>query len=183
MHLENPNSDPAPNPRPPDPPSPPPQPSVPGPGPSPPNPPDRPPIPQLFASGRGKHSPVPNLLCWNSSLFCLCRHQMRFRSVILMSVILWMATPAFSADTPIPCRFKANSESVDIQIVVGGKEYWRGTIQKDATQPVAIPAGPFIVLSKVYNPNLRTDEVVRSETHTRVCLERTALSVPLFDNR
>ena len=58
-----------------------------------------------------------------------------------MAVILFMVEPAFSAD--IPCRFKANSESVEVQIVVGGKEYWHGTIQRDGTQHVSIPEGPF----------------------------------------
>ncbi|MBX3302180.1 MAG: hypothetical protein KF693_08185 [Nitrospira sp.] len=101
-------------------------------------------------------------------------------SVVMMSIIVFMMEPAFSAD--IPCHFKAISESVDIRIVVGGKEYWHATIQKDETQHVAIPEGPFILLSKVYNSNFRTYEDVRTETHTRVCLERTALSVPLFDD-
>lgn len=98
----------------------------------------------------------------------------------MMAVILFMVEPAFSAD--IPCRFKANSESVEVQIVVGGKEYWHGTIQRDGTQHVSIPEGPFTLVSKMYNPNLRTYEDVRTETHTRVCLERPALSVPLFDD-
>ncbi|WHZ25879.1 MAG: hypothetical protein OJF51_000674 [Nitrospira sp.] len=99
-------------------------------------------------------------------------------SVVMMSMILFMVEPAFSAD--IPCRLKANSESVEVQIVVGGKEYWHGTIQKDGTQHVSIPEGAFTLVSKMYNPNLRTYEDVRTETHTRVCLERPALSVPLF---
>jgi len=97
----------------------------------------------------------------------------------MMSVILlFTAESAFSAD--VPCRFKANSESVEVKIVVGGKEYWHGTIQRDETQHVSIPEGPFTLVSKMYNPNLQTYEDVRTETHTRVCLERTALSVPLF---
>ena len=114
---------------------------------------------------------------------------MRFRidsavvrlSVVIIFVSFLMVESAFSAD--VPCRFKANSESVDILIVVGEKEHWNGRIKKNETQHVSIPDGPFIVLSKVYNPNLATYEDVRTETHTRVCLERTALSVPLFDER
>lgn len=55
-----------------------------------------------------------------------------------------------------------------------------GTIDKLQTKTISIPEGPFTVISKSYNPNLKMTEDVRTETHTRQCLEHVALAVPLF---
>jgi len=93
-------------------------------------------------------------------------------------VVIAMADLASSAD--VSCRFKSNAESVDTKIIVGGKEYWHALIEKGETKQLIIPEGPFTVVSKVYNPNLKTQEDVRTNAHTRLCMEQAALSVPLF---
>jgi hypothetical protein len=50
------------------------------------------------------------------------------------------------------------------------------------TKMVSIPEGPFKVISKVYNENLKTPEDIRTDTHTRQCRENTVLNVPLFQD-
>ena len=41
-------------------------------------------------------------------------------------------------------------------------------------------ASPFTVISKVYNQNLKVKEDVRTETHTRQCLEHVAQCSAVF---
>ncbi len=72
----------------------------------------------------------------------------------LMSV-LW-SLPAFSAD--LACRFKTDTDPVEVQVFLGGKEHWRDKIQKGEIRTVSIPEGSFTIISKVYNPNLKTTE-------------------------
>jgi hypothetical protein len=99
-------------------------------------------------------------------------------SLALLS-ILAMREVLFAAE--VSCRFKAESETTEIEILVNGKKYWTGTIEKLQTQTISIPEGPFTVISKVYNQNLKTKEDVRTETHTQQCIEQASgLSVPLF---
>ena len=93
----------------------------------------------------------------------------------LMSV-LW-SLPAFSAD--VACRFKTDTDPVEVQVFLGGKEHWRDKIQKGEIRTVSIPEGSFTIISKVYNPNLKTTEDIRAESHTRLCRQQ-AFSVPHF---
>lgn len=90
---------------------------------------------------------------------------------------LW-SIPAFSAD--VACRFKADTEPVDVEILIGGKDHWHNKIQKGETKTVTVPEGSFTIISRVFNPNLKTKEDIRTETHTRMCGQQVALSVPLF---
>lgn len=80
----------------------------------------------------------------------------------------------------IQCHFKAEAEPTEIEIVSNGKSQWSGTIDKQQTKTISVPEGPFIVISRIYNQNLKTKEDVRTETHTQQCLEHAALVVPLF---
>jgi putative phosphoribosyl transferase len=86
--------------------------------------------------------------------------------------------PALAAD--MPCRFKAESETTEIHVLVNGKTQWAGTIEKHQTRTISIPEGAFTVISKIYNPNLRMKEDVRTDAHTRQCRDQAALNVPLF---
>jgi hypothetical protein len=97
--------------------------------------------------------------------------------VTTLTGLLW-SIPALSAG--VDCRFKADTDPVEVQVLLGGKEYWHEKIQKGETKTVTIPEGSFTVISKVYNPNLKTMEDVRTESHTRLCTQRAVLSVPLF---
>jgi hypothetical protein len=100
--------------------------------------------------------------------------------VILLTVagIIGVYDVLFAAD--VPCRFKAESETTEIQVLSNGNTQWTGTIDKLQTKTISIPEGTFTVISKVYNQNLKMKEDIRTETHTRQCLEHVALSVPLF---
>lgn len=96
---------------------------------------------------------------------------------LVTSVTMGVPTTLFAAD--VQCRFKAESETTEIHIIKDGKTHWAGSIEKSETKAISIPEGPFTVISKVYNPNLKNKEDVRSDSHTRLCLEQT-LIVPLF---
>ena len=85
-----------------------------------------------------------------------------------------------SSSADVSCQFKSDAESVDTKVIVNGKEYWHAMIQKGETKKLVIPEGPFTVVSKVYNPNLKAHEDIRTEAHTRLCTEQVALPVPLF---
>ena len=75
---------------------------------------------------------------------------------------------------------QGEAETTEIEVLSNGKTQWTGTIDKLQTRTISIPEGPFTVISKVYNPNLKMKEDIRTETHTRQCLEHVALTVPLF---
>jgi len=96
---------------------------------------------------------------------------------VAFNCCIW-SIPAFAAN--VACRFKAEIEPVDVEVLVGGKEQWRDKIQKGETKTVTIPEGDFIVISKVYNSNLKATEAIRTEAHTRMCAQQDPLSVPLF---
>ena len=114
-------------------------------------------------------------------MWSLIRHVVRKPYVLLIAcastVAIGMTNSAFSSD--VSCRFKSNAESVDTKIIVNGKEYWHATIQKGETKQLTIPEGSFTVVSKVYNPNLKAQEEVRTDAHTRLCTDQVVL-VPLF---
>lgn len=80
----------------------------------------------------------------------------------------------------VDCRFRAEVETAQIEVVADGKSRWAGTIEKNQTKTIAIPDGPFSVISKLYNPNLKTTEDLRTDTHTRLCREQKVLKVPMF---
>jgi hypothetical protein len=80
----------------------------------------------------------------------------------------------------VPCRFKAEMETTEIHILSDGKTLWTGSIEKLQTKTISIAEGPFTVISKVYNPNLKNKEDIRTDSHTRLCRDQTALTVPLF---
>ncbi len=90
------------------------------------------------------------------------------------------AGPAAAATTS--CLLKA-TEPVDVTLLLEGKEYWQGKIPKGEQRTVTLPEGPFTVVSSVYNQNLKTTEDIRTEAHTRMCNQQSALSVPLFAQR
>jgi len=101
-------------------------------------------------------------------------------AMVAISSFVGVVGAAVAAD--VPCRFKAETERTEVTIVANGKTWWKGTLDKQETKTVAIPDGPFTVLSRVYNPNLQTHGDVRAEAHTRMCREQVALSVPLFSD-
>jgi hypothetical protein len=84
----------------------------------------------------------------------------------------------FGAD--VFCKFKAETDPTEVMILSNGKTSWSGTIERHQTKTIAVPEGPFTVVSKVYNSNLKTNEDIRTETHTRQCHNDVALNVPLF---
>ena len=55
-------------------------------------------------------------------------------------------------------------------------------MDKAQTKTISVPEGPFTVISKVYNQNLKAQEDVRTEAHTRQCRNDAALAVPLFQD-
>jgi len=50
-----------------------------------------------------------------------------------------------------------------------GKTLWTGSIEKLQTKTISIPEGPFTVISKVYNANLKNNEDIGTDSHTRLC--------------
>ncbi|HET9845132.1 MAG TPA: hypothetical protein VFQ02_05250 [Nitrospira sp.] len=80
----------------------------------------------------------------------------------------------------VDCRFRAETETAQIHILAKGKTWWTGTIEKSQTKTIAIPDGPFTVISKLYNANLKTTTDLRTDTHTRLCREQVVLNVPMF---
>ena len=81
----------------------------------------------------------------------------------------------------VSCQFKAQDQ-VDVKILVGENTIWAGTLAKAETKTVAIPEGPFTVMSKVYNPNLERKGEIRGRSHTNLCKESQVFAVPLFSS-
>jgi hypothetical protein len=73
-------------------------------------------------------------------------------------------------------------ETTEIHVLVDGKTLWAGSIEKTQTKTIPVPEGAFTVISKVYNQNLKAQEDVRAEAHTRQCRNDAALAVPLFQD-
>ena len=65
-------------------------------------------------------------------------------------------------------------------MLANGAILWAGSIEKLQTKTVSVPEGPFTVISKIYNENLKRKEDVRAEMHTRQCRDNAPLTVPLF---
>jgi hypothetical protein len=99
--------------------------------------------------------------------------------VLLCSgLLLALGEVAVAGD--VQCRFKAETETTEVHVLSDGKPLWAGSIEKLQTRAVSVPEGPFTVISKIYNQNLKMKEDVRTEMHTRQCLENATLIVPLF---
>jgi len=81
----------------------------------------------------------------------------------------------------VPCNFRA-TETTEVHVLADGKTLWAGSIEKTQTKTVSVPEGPFTVISKIYNQNLKAKEDVRVEVHTRQCRGGAALGVPLFQD-
>ena len=92
------------------------------------------------------------------------------------------ALPEIALASDVPCRFRATTDTTEIHVVANGKTLSTGPVEKLQTKIVSIPEGPFTVISKVYNENLKTTEDIRTDTHTRQCRENTVLTVPLFQD-
>lgn len=90
--------------------------------------------------------------------------------------------PEIALASDVPCQFKATTDTTEIHVIANGKTLWTGPIEKLQTNTVSIPEGPFTVISKVYNENLKITEDIRTDTHTRQCRENTVLTVPLFQD-
>lgn len=109
---------------------------------------------------------------------------------ILTSLLLYVFLCSLLATTfsdlvfasDVSCHFKAATETTEIHVLANGKTVWEGSIEKLQTKAIPIPEGPFTVISKVYNQNLKMKEDIRTEMHTRQCQEHAALSVPLFQD-
>jgi hypothetical protein len=101
---------------------------------------------------------------------------------MLLVSVPTMALPEISVAGDVACQFRAATETTEIHVVANGKTLWTGPIEKLQTKTISIPEGPFTVISKVYNENLKTTEDVRTETHTRQCRGNAALAVPLFQD-
>jgi hypothetical protein len=104
-------------------------------------------------------------------------HALRYAAG-LCTVLLAPVSTALAED--VHCRFKAETDRTEVTIVYKGEPRWTGTIEKGRVATVSIPEGPFIVHSKVFNPNLQTQGDVRTDAHTNMCGKEVALSVPLF---
>lgn len=101
---------------------------------------------------------------------------------ILLSSLLASTSPMIAGASEVSCQFKAATDTTEIHVVANGKTLWEGPIEKSQTKTVSIPEGPFTVISKVYNENLKTQGDVRAESHTRQCRDNAVLSVPLFQD-
>ena len=97
--------------------------------------------------------------------------------VCVILVVVGFSSTVLAAD--VQCRFKAESEATEIHVIRDGQTQWAGSIEKSETKTISIPEGPFTLISKMYNPNLKRKEDVRAELHTRLC-EKQTLTVPLF---
>ena len=105
------------------------------------------------------------------------------RLVLALSLTVLLSTfitENISIAADITCRFKSPTEPVEISVLSNGSPIWNGKIDKDNPKSVDIPEGPFTVISKVYNANLKTTGEIRAEAHTRMCQKQGSLSVPLF---
>jgi hypothetical protein len=92
------------------------------------------------------------------------------------------ALPEMALASDVPCQFKATNDTTEVHVVANGKTLWTGSIEKLQTTTLSIPEGPFTVISKVYNENLKTTGDVRTDTHTRQCRDNAVLAVPLFQD-
>ena len=97
--------------------------------------------------------------------------------IFVMSAVVGFSNPLLAAE--VQCRFKAASEATEVHVLKDGQTQWTGSIEKGETKTISLPEGPFTLISKVYNPNLKTKEDVRADIHTRLCRDQT-LAVPLF---
>ena len=96
-----------------------------------------------------------------------------------LSPLLATTSPQMALAGDADCQFKAANETTEIHVLADGKVLWSGSIEKQQIKTVSVPEGPFIVVSKLYNPNLKRKEDVRTEMHTRQCRDHV-LAVPLF---
>ena len=101
---------------------------------------------------------------------------------ILLSSLVASTSPMIAGASEVSCQFKAATDTTEIHVVANGKTLWEGPIEKSQTKSISIPEGPFTVISKVYNENLKTQGDVRAESHTRQCRDNAVLSVPLFQD-
>ena len=98
-------------------------------------------------------------------------------SLLVIAAVLGLSTPLLAAD--VKCQFKAESEATEVHVIKDGQTQWAGSIKKGETKTLSIPEGPFTLISKIYNPNLKTTEDVRAVITTRLCVKQTLL-VPFF---
>lgn len=84
------------------------------------------------------------------------------------------------AGQEVPCRLEAKTDRTEVDILSNGQTHWSGAIERHETKTILIPEGTFTVVSKIYNPNLKTEEDIRADAHTSMCRRQVALSVPLF---
>lgn len=108
---------------------------------------------------------------------------MRILTFISTALFVWgitfaIDTSAHAAD--VPCLFKSEGERVELTILVDEKVIGSETLARAETTTIAVPEGPFTVLSKVYNPNLETMGDIRAVSHTKACKPAQPISVPLF---
>ncbi|HKY72015.1 MAG TPA: hypothetical protein VJL88_08865 [Nitrospira sp.] len=96
----------------------------------------------------------------------------------LVIAFLLTSQRAFGAD--VSCQFKAPGDTTEIHVLANGTTLWAGPIEKQQTKAVSVPEGPFTVISKIYNENLKRKEDVRAEMHTRQCRNNAPFTVPLF---
>ena len=103
---------------------------------------------------------------------------------LVLCIVSWFllgTRPEIAVAGDVACQFKA-TETTEIHVLADGKTLWAGSIEKQQTTTVSVPEGPFTVISKVYNQNLKAREDVRAEAHTRQCRDTAALTVPLFQD-
>lgn len=103
------------------------------------------------------------------------------RLFVLSSIAVACALPGklFAGDER--CNFKA-TETTEAHVLADGKTLWAGPIEKTQTKTVSVPEGPFTVISKVYNQNMKAKEDVRAQMHTRQCKDDAVLALPLFQD-
>ncbi len=101
-------------------------------------------------------------------------------SCLVISValaVVGITNSVLAAD--VQCRLKAETETTEVHVLKDGETKWEGSIEKEDTRTISLPEGPFTIISKVYNPNLKRKEDIRADVHTRLCQKQT-LTVPLF---
>jgi hypothetical protein len=105
-------------------------------------------------------------------------------STSMSGMIVAMALLGFGASAyanEVSCQFKGQ-EQVDMTIMAGEITIWSGTLRKAETKTVTIPEGAFIVMSKVFNPNLERKGDIRGTSHTNLCKANHVIAVPLFSS-
>ena len=95
----------------------------------------------------------------------------------VLATVLGVTSTTLAAD--VHCRLKAETEATEVHVLKDGETKWAGSIEKQETKTISMPEGPFTMISKVYNPNLKRKEDIRAELHTRLS-EKQTLIVPLF---